>query len=115
VVKDEDGLHHVGDSVDAAAELSQEAPALECGHGLLADAADLGVSGVVTALPSLEAAASKRYADGSAGALIRLIGVVGWPLGQSWQVPGEKPYLNRSWNVRVEQVSRRGDLPVVRA
>ncbi|WP_345942436.1 transposase [Streptomyces sp. SID2888] len=27
----------------------------------------------------------------------------------------EKPYLNRSWNVRVEQVSRRGDLPVVRA
>ncbi|MEV5085610.1 hypothetical protein AB0K74_45215, partial [Streptomyces sp. NPDC056159] len=22
----------------------------------------------------------------------------------------EKPYLNRSWNVRVEQVSRRGDL-----
>jgi hypothetical protein len=27
----------------------------------------------------------------------------------------EKPYLNRSWNVRVEQVSRRGDLPRVRA
>jgi DNA replication protein DnaC len=27
----------------------------------------------------------------------------------------QKPYLNRSWNVRVEQVSRRGDLPVVRA
>ncbi|MCI3276982.1 hypothetical protein [Streptomyces cylindrosporus] len=28
---------------------------------------------------------------------------------------GKKPYLNRSWNVRVEQVSRLGDLPVVRA
>ncbi|MET7766251.1 transposase [Streptomyces sp. NPDC005393] len=27
----------------------------------------------------------------------------------------QKPYLNRSWNGRVEQVSRRGDLPVVRA
>ncbi|MGW2525387.1 site-specific integrase [Streptomyces sp. NPDC001617] len=27
----------------------------------------------------------------------------------------EKLYLNRSWNVRVEQVSRWGDLPVVRA
>ncbi|MFF3468557.1 hypothetical protein ACWCQN_41025 [Streptomyces sp. NPDC001984] len=26
----------------------------------------------------------------------------------------QKPYLNRSWNVRVEQVSRRGALPVVR-
>jgi hypothetical protein len=27
----------------------------------------------------------------------------------------QKPYLNRSWNVRVEGVSRRGDLRVVRA
>jgi len=27
----------------------------------------------------------------------------------------KKPYLNRSWNVRVEQASRRGDLPVARA
>ena len=73
MVKDEDGLHHVGDSVGAAAELPQEAPALDGGHGLLAEAADLGVGGVVAALPSLEAAASKRYADGSAGALICLV------------------------------------------
>ncbi|MCX4399430.1 hypothetical protein OG887_39940 [Streptomyces sp. NBC_00053] len=27
----------------------------------------------------------------------------------------EKPYLNRSWNVRFEQGSWSGDLPVVRA
>ncbi|MES4909518.1 MULTISPECIES: hypothetical protein [unclassified Streptomyces] len=27
----------------------------------------------------------------------------------------QKPSLNRSWNVWVEQVSRRGDLPAVRA
>lgn len=76
VVKDEDGLHHVGDAVGAAAELPQEPPALECGHGLLADAADLGVGGVVTALPSLEAAAPKRDSDGSAGALVRLVSPV---------------------------------------
>jgi hypothetical protein len=47
VVKDENGLHHVGDSVGAAAEL--------------------GVGGVVAALPSFEAAASKRYSDVSSG------------------------------------------------
>jgi hypothetical protein len=27
----------------------------------------------------------------------------------------KKPYLNRSWNVRFEQASHLGDLPVVRA
>ncbi|AJC52776.1 hypothetical protein GZL_00168 [Streptomyces sp. 769] len=27
----------------------------------------------------------------------------------------QKPYLNRSWNAQVEQVSRQGDLPVARA
>jgi hypothetical protein len=59
VVKVEDGLHYVGDSVGAAAELPQEAPALDGGHGPLAEAADLGVGGGVAALPSLEAAASK--------------------------------------------------------
>lgn len=56
MVKDEDCLHGVGDSVGAAAELPQEAPSLEGGHGLLAETADLGVGGVVAALPSLEAA-----------------------------------------------------------
>jgi hypothetical protein len=73
VVKDEDGLHHVGDSVGAAAELPQKAPALEGGHGPLAEAADLGVGGVVTALPFLEATAPNGYPDGSADALIRLV------------------------------------------
>jgi hypothetical protein len=72
VVKDEDGLHDVGDPVGAAAELPQEAPPLKGGHGLFAKAADLGVGGVVAALPSLESAASKRYPDGSAGALMLL-------------------------------------------
>lgn len=71
MVKDEYGLHQVGDPVGAAAELSQEASALEGGHGLLAVAADLGVGGVVAPLPPFEAAAPKRYSDGSAGALIR--------------------------------------------
>lgn len=36
-MKDEDGLHDVGDPVCAAAELPQEAPALESRHGLLSD------------------------------------------------------------------------------
>lgn len=40
MVKGEDGLHNVGDPGRAAAELSQEAPALQDGHGLLADAVD---------------------------------------------------------------------------
>lgn len=72
-MKDEDGLHHVGDSVGAAAELPQEAPALDGGHGPLAEAANLDVGGVVATLPSLEAAAPERYADGSASALICLV------------------------------------------
>ncbi|MGY3676383.1 hypothetical protein ACVWXU_000006 [Streptomyces sp. TE33382] len=74
MVKDEHALHHVGDSVGAAAVLPQETPALEGGHGPLAQAADLGVGGVVVALPSLEAAAPKGDPDGSAGALVRLVG-----------------------------------------
>src|SRR5690606_18884405 len=69
----EDGLHHVGDAVGAAAELPQEAPAPEGGHGPLAEAADLGVGGVVAASPSFEAAAPEWDSDGSAGALIRLV------------------------------------------
>jgi len=72
VVKDEDGLHDVGDAVGAAAEFPQEPPALEGGHGLFTDTADLGVGGVVAALPSLEVAAPERDADRSAGSLIRL-------------------------------------------
>ena len=63
MVKGEEGLHDVGNPVGAASELPQEAPALEGGHGPLAEAADPGVGGVVAALPSLEAAASKRYPD----------------------------------------------------
>ena len=66
MVKDEDGLHHVGDAVGAAAELPQEAPALEGGRGPFAEAVDLGVGGVVAAFPSLEAAAPERDSDGSA-------------------------------------------------
>ncbi len=46
---------------------------LEGGHGLFAEAADLGVGAVVPALPSLEAAASERDSDGVAGPLVRLV------------------------------------------
>src|SRR5882757_7794067 len=49
-----------GDPVGAAAELPKEAPVLEGGHGALAEAADLGVGGVVAALPSLERSFSFR-------------------------------------------------------
>nr|WSX54242.1 hypothetical protein OG409_38275 [Streptomyces sp. NBC_00974] len=35
--------------------------------------------------------------------------------GRAAKALRQKPYLNRSWNVRVEQGSRQGDLPVVRA
>jgi hypothetical protein len=53
-VKGEDGLHNRGDAVGAAAELPQKSLAFEGGHGLLADAADLGVGAVVPTLPALE-------------------------------------------------------------
>lgn len=79
MVKGQDGFHDVGDAVGATAEFPQEAPALEGGHRLLADTADLGVGGVVAALPSLETAASKRHPDKVAGALIRLIGPASEP------------------------------------
>lgn len=69
VTKDENGLDDRCDAVGAAAELSQEAPALQGGHGLLAEAADLGVRAVVPALPPLEATAAEGYPDGAAGAL----------------------------------------------
>ncbi|MGY3064656.1 hypothetical protein ACVWZD_008978 [Streptomyces sp. TE3672] len=69
-MKDENGLDDRCDVVGAAAELSQEAPALQGGHGLLAEAADLGVRAVVPALPPLEATAAEGYPDGAAGALV---------------------------------------------
>lgn len=55
-MEDEDCLHDVGDVGRTAAELPQEAPAFQHGHGLLSDAADLGVTAVVPSLPSLEPA-----------------------------------------------------------
>ena len=74
VVKNEDGLHDVGDPVGAAAEFPRQAPAFEGGRVLLTEAADLGVGGVVAPLPSLGATASDRDADGVAGLLVRLVG-----------------------------------------
>lgn len=46
MVKDENGLDDRSDAVGAAAELRKKAPALQSGHGLLAEAADLGVRAV---------------------------------------------------------------------
>ncbi|GGQ33407.1 hypothetical protein GCM10010249_59910 [Streptomyces roseolilacinus] len=62
-----------GAAVGAAAGLSQEAPALQGGRGLLAEAAELGVGAVASALPPLEAAA-EGYSDGTTGSLLRLVG-----------------------------------------
>ncbi|SCE52549.1 hypothetical protein GA0115242_146524 [Streptomyces sp. SolWspMP-5a-2] len=73
VVKDKNGLDDRGDAGDAAAESSQKAPALQSCHGLLAEAADLGVCAVVPTLPSLEATTSERDADGVVGSLVRLV------------------------------------------
>ncbi|MGY0021268.1 hypothetical protein ACVHNB_20130 [Streptomyces sp. YJ-C3] len=42
-MKDTDCLHDAGHSVGAAAELQQEAPSLEVGHGLLAETAGLAL------------------------------------------------------------------------
>jgi hypothetical protein len=72
-VKDEDGLHHVGDPVGAAVELPQKTPALERGHSSFAGASDLGVTGVVAALPPLQTATAERDSNRPAGALIRLV------------------------------------------
>lgn len=72
-MKDEYGLDDVGDPVGAAAELPQEAPALQDGHGLLADAPDLGVADVVTSLPSLQPAAPEGDSDVPTGALVGLV------------------------------------------
>jgi hypothetical protein len=53
VVKDKNGLDDRCDAVGAAAELPQKAPALQSDHGLLAEAADLGMRTVVPTLPPL--------------------------------------------------------------
>ncbi|GHJ02599.1 hypothetical protein TPA0906_44640 [Streptomyces olivaceus] len=74
MVKGEDCLHQVGDALGAAVELLQEPPTFEGGHGLLAEAGDLGVGAVVPARPPLEATASGGHLDGTAGALISLAG-----------------------------------------
>lgn len=73
-MKDEDGLHQVGVGVGAAADLPQEPPAFEGGLGLFVEAADLGVGAVVPVLPPLEAMGAEGYLDGTAGALISLVG-----------------------------------------
>ncbi|GAA2443082.1 hypothetical protein GCM10010433_50370 [Streptomyces pulveraceus] len=73
MVKDQVGFHDVGDAVRAAAKLPKETPALEGGHGLLTDAADLGVGGVVAALPSLGTTASERNPNKPVSALTRLV------------------------------------------
>ncbi|MFC8424120.1 hypothetical protein ACFUN7_25120 [Streptomyces sp. NPDC057236] len=53
-MKDENELYDVGDAVGSAARPPQQASAFQGGRGLLADAADLGVGGVVPSLPPLE-------------------------------------------------------------
>lgn len=73
-MQDEDGLDDRCDARGAAAELSQEAPALQGGHGLFADAADLGGRAVVPTLPPLEATAPKGHLDGAVDTWIRLVG-----------------------------------------
>lgn len=45
-MRGEDGLDEVGDSSGRAAELAEEPPGLEGGHGLLDEGADLGVGPV---------------------------------------------------------------------
>lgn len=72
VQKDKNGFHYVGHTVGAAAELSEEAPALEGGHGPLANAANLGVGGVVASLPPLETASLERDSNRVARALVCL-------------------------------------------
>lgn len=72
-MKGEDGLHEVGAPVGAAAELPQEGPALQDGHGLLADAPDLGVAVVAPSLPALEPTAPEGDSDVPSGALVRLV------------------------------------------
>jgi hypothetical protein len=64
-----------GDAGGAAPQLPQQAPALEGGHGLFAEAADEGVGGVDRLLPGGQAgpATPERHPDGSADALIALV------------------------------------------
>lgn len=69
-MKDRDGLHDVGDAGGAAARLAQQSPALEGDHGLLTDAADLGVSAVVPSLPPLETTPPARHREGLVGTLV---------------------------------------------
>jgi len=56
-------LRRVGVRVGAAAECPQEPSAVEGGHSALPEAADLGVGGVVAALPPLEAPTAQRSAQ----------------------------------------------------
>lgn len=67
-MKGEDGA-----PVGAAAEIPQEAPALQDGHGLLADASDLDVAVVAPPLPVPEPTAPEGNSDVPPGALVRLV------------------------------------------
>lgn len=69
----EDGSDEVSDPVGAASDLAEDAPALQRGNGLFADAADLCVGGVVAALPPLEFPAADRHPNVSPRRLVRAI------------------------------------------
>gem|GEM_PF-673078 len=75
----EDCLDEAGDACGAAAELPQEAPILQGGHGLLAQRSDPCVSSVDGLLSCGQTVppAAEGHSDGSAGALVALVGPAG--------------------------------------
>lgn len=73
----EDRFDEVGDPVGAAPDLPEHAPGLQGGHGLLSDASDLGVGGVVAPLPPLELSAADRDPDVPPRALVGAVCVAG--------------------------------------
>lgn len=92
VTEGDDGTDGDCDPGGAAAELPQEPPGLEYGHGTFAEAANLGVIAVVVSTPAAEVLATDRDKDRRAGALVRLVGpaldVVGGEGGGYAVVPG---------------------------
>jgi hypothetical protein len=69
-MQDRNRFDEVSDPVGAAPDFPQHTLGLQRGHGLFSDAPDLGVGGVVAALPALQLAVSDRHPDVVAGALV---------------------------------------------